>query len=555
MEITKLNELLENACKKKDLQLFRELVSTHCDSNYSIYSHSYDKEEKNTYRGSCPLIVLASEWGFTQGVELLLQNNVGVNEVAKYSKNDTVYLSYSPLQIAARKGYIDIVKKLIEHGANVAFENYISLVESAKMAHSEILVYLIGFLEVNTNNNYKLLSFALESSIWNYVDKFMVGLESEKIKEKEFIKVVNLLLSSGADITLAGLSEIIREPKLNNLFYYLKDQHIKIHAFINLNKRELIQSAFNNLAIIEFIELNYQDIVFDEFEFYLFLCGAIGDGNVKVVEKILLQYKKIDINKSPLGAKSFLALATTTGNAEIVELLIKFGADVNKSDGLDKTPIIHISFIESRFIKDAHYKIVDILISHGANVNSKMPYKGPRERLNGATALEIAKLFNREKFADFLISRGGKRYPTITLYELLDGLEEDYFPYYILKKMDLNSLIKLERLMTNKNNPSYITYANSIVFDYYFGTVKVPISYGYENNIVNLLTIMKRGELNKIPPPPNWIKLKLDSLNQPHVGYSSESVSLHNNVGFDYNQRMWVWSSLDEYIRSLPKDK
>jgi hypothetical protein len=259
MEITKLNELLENACKKKDLQLFRELVSTHCDSNHSIYSHSYDREERDTYRGSCPLIVLASEWGFTQGVELLLQNNVGVNEVAKYSKNDTVYLSYSPLQIAARKGYIDIVKKLIEHGANVAFENYISLVESAKMAHSEILVYLIGFLEVNTNNNDKLLSFALESSIWNYVDKFMVGLESEKIKEKEFIKVVNLLLSSGADITLAGLSEIIREPKLNNLFYYLKDQHIKIHTFINLNKRELIQSAFNNLAIIEFIELNYPD--------------------------------------------------------------------------------------------------------------------------------------------------------------------------------------------------------------------------------------------------------------------------------------------------------
>ena len=85
-----------------------------------------------------PELVYWASLGELAEVEKSLGNGVDVN-----STDDE---GYSALQAAAENGYLDVVKLLVEHGANVQYTAEYSALELAEMAGNiDIVVYLKQF--------------------------------------------------------------------------------------------------------------------------------------------------------------------------------------------------------------------------------------------------------------------------------------------------------------------------------------------------------------------------------------------------------------------------
>ncbi|MBZ5602567.1 MAG: ankyrin repeat domain-containing protein [Acidobacteriia bacterium] len=136
--------------------------------------------------------------------------------------------------------------------------------------------------------------------------------------------------------------------------------------------------------------------------------GAQGDGSTALhwaaqkddveLAKVLLEAKaKIDVT-TRLGAATPLFMACRSGNAAIIELLIKAGAEVNSPDEHGTTPLMMAAAAGNR---DA----VKVLIDHGANVNA-------REGVHGQTALMFAAALGRADAIRVLAAHGAD--PSIT---------------------------------------------------------------------------------------------------------------------------------------------
>ena len=82
-----------------------------------------------------PELVYWSSIGDVAEVEKTLANGVDVNQ--------TDDEGYSALQAAAENGYLDVVKLLVEKGANIAYKGEYTALQLAEMAEQdEIVAYL-----------------------------------------------------------------------------------------------------------------------------------------------------------------------------------------------------------------------------------------------------------------------------------------------------------------------------------------------------------------------------------------------------------------------------
>lgn len=86
--------------------------------------------------------------------------------------------------------------------------------------------------------------------------------------------------------------------------------------------------------------------------------------------------------------RSALALACANGNVELVELLLKSGANPNAMNIADQSVIEEV-FNINRSETDNSFLILRLLLQYGVDVNTKMSYN------NGITFLELAKESNR----------------------------------------------------------------------------------------------------------------------------------------------------------------
>ena len=114
-------------------------------------------------------------------------------------------------------------------------------------------------------------------------------------------------------------------------------------------------------------------------------------GDVKVV-KLLLKHCDVEcINNSNYSYGTALAAASRAGHVDIVDLLIKCGADCNKSGENGTTPLCEAS-------RAGHVDIVDLLIKCGADCN--------KSGENGTTPLCKASEAGHVDIVDLLIKGG-----------------------------------------------------------------------------------------------------------------------------------------------------
>jgi cytohesin len=111
---------------------------------------------------------------------------------------------------------------------------------------------------------------------------------------------------------------------------------------------------------------------------------AIESGDAVLVRQYLASGADINIRKdygkgTPLELKAAtpLHLAATTGNKEIVEMLLASGANVNAKAEDDITPLHIAQLIDNK-------EIVNLLIANGADINARDKY--------GLTPMDIANI-------------------------------------------------------------------------------------------------------------------------------------------------------------------
>jgi len=100
------------------------------------------------------------------------------------------------------------------------------------------------------------------------------------------------------------------------------------------------------------------------------LLAAVEQGDLKKAEELLA--KGADANSVDAGNTPLLTNAVCADSPEMVELLLKHGADPNKPK--KETNLLPI--VNAIMMRKCNEKILDLLLKHGADINVKMWYPG-----------------------------------------------------------------------------------------------------------------------------------------------------------------------------------
>lgn len=273
-----------------------------------------------------------SLYAFEAGAENLIDAGADVNSGA--------------LQIAATNGYLRTLKKLVAKGANINAEDGIG---------RTVLHTAIGL------QNKELINFLLENGanpnvLGDKGDSFYCRSPLMSAVENGDIDLIKLLFSKKADPNLTCLNgkNALRIALING----------KIEIF-----EMLVKAGANVKAVDENGENN--------------LMYAVRYGNVGTVRFMITE--GIQINARNKQGATALMLAVSEGDANLrlekIQTLLTARADPNISHEYEfdynnqpiqrcETALIYaVGYADSKYYGDVPFKIIDLLVANGANVN------------------------------------------------------------------------------------------------------------------------------------------------------------------------------------------
>jgi len=282
--------------------------------------------------------------GYTECMKVFLEKSVllerGVNVNAKDIFENT------PLILASRNGQIEVVKLLIEKGAdvNAKYSDENALILALKNGHTEVGKLLIEKgVEVNEKmrDGNTTLFLALE---------------------RGYIEVVKLLFDRGAEF------KATERLLYNTLILVSANGHLEAVKFlIEMGAKVNTKDPYQNTP----------------------LKMASRNGHTEVA--ILLIEKDSEINAKESKRNTPLILALENKHTEVAKLLIEKGAIVNGTEMNAKTPL-------NLALENGLISIAKLLIEKDANVHAKDWYGNTPANLalkNGHT--EIAKLLIKKE--------------------------------------------------------------------------------------------------------------------------------------------------------------
>jgi len=209
----------------------------------------------------------------------------------------------------------------------------------------------------------------------------------DKLNETNKIDIVYIIYQRG----LLNHEIIKKIIFLENNNYNIKISNEFLFSLIKNNDNKLFKTLYNNFIF------NNSFIKYFLYQYKSFKNNR-NNKNLKIISnselnnKIKKETNKINLNAEDKNSKqTFLNFSISLRNEDIVNFLIKNGADVNKEDKNGKTPLMLAC-------GKGYENIVKILIENGANVN--------KENKNGETPLLLANKSGNETIAKILIENG-----------------------------------------------------------------------------------------------------------------------------------------------------
>jgi len=283
---------------------------------------------------------------------------------------------YRELCIAAKSGNIEMVKYIIENDVPVdlqGWEHNTALMAAVSSSQKEVVEYILekgADITIKNKEGHTALDIAEEKPnvlIRKLLAQAMVNASSEKSSIRKLWKL-KIFYSQGSFINN------VKENNLTSVKLFLEANQDK---FISSWEKEGLKAASaSGLREMTELILNFGKDITSEARNNA-LISASRYGNLDVID-ILLEHGA-DINYKPEGSatdpeKAFTPLIWAIWNDnDAMEHLLKKGADPDKMGGYNEIPPISIPMYYSYTFMptDAQIKQLKLLIEYGADINKK----------------------------------------------------------------------------------------------------------------------------------------------------------------------------------------
>jgi len=391
-----------------------------------------DSDVKEEYFGETPLMWAAVK-GHTDIVKLLINKGADVNKLPKLyykrsykpsyfsiekMKADNIVFddktitgplnSHPALILAAMEGHTDIVRLLLNAGADVNIQDRYdntALIKASENGHTDIVKLLLkADAKINTED-YKgctALIFAAENGRTDVV-QLLLEHDADTTVRKRVLDQRYTALETAAVNGYADIVELLFDKKnVINIGYAMMlaatEGHADVVKLLIAKGVDVNEAEKNNFALTNAIYAGQAEVVK--------LLMESGINNEKATERGLLLLKK-----AAPGSDIRLWNAVRTGNYQRTLEALKNGADVNaqihKNTPSFGPSIKYQGRTPLSVASDLGYtEIVKLLIESGAAVNAQFP--------NGATALHFAVGNGHADIVKLLIEKGANTEARIT---------------------------------------------------------------------------------------------------------------------------------------------
>jgi ankyrin repeat protein len=356
---------------------------------------------------------------------LLLDHGLDVNARNRNGK--------TALQLACFWGNLDVVKHLIQRGANIhevdkAKETLMAEVMSGGCGqsripgqHKEIVRLLIeNGADVNTKGGFgdTVLMFACEQGHLDLADFLLErGADINEVNNKVFlgrtalmgaawygqVEAVKLLLAHDADIDAA---DVRKETALFKAAYQghagvvgiLLDNGADIHARDSRGNTPLLHAASRGHAgVVELLLDRGAEVNAKNEQDWNALMQACTVGHLETARLLVAHKSEVNLSGKEAGATP-LMLACWKDSVALVDLLLQSGADVHWKDSEGKTAFERV--IQSTLQYDVPIQIVKSLLDAGAAIESR--------HFHGCTPLSIAAIKGDPAVLQWLLEKGSQ---------------------------------------------------------------------------------------------------------------------------------------------------
>ncbi len=342
-------------------------------------------------------LMKAAKYGHADVAEVLLKHGADVNANNNNGK--------TALMFAAENGHADVAEVLLKHGADVNAEDddgMTALMFAAGYGHVDVAEVLLKHganVNAKYNDGKTALMNAAENGQADVADVLLKHGADVNAKDKygktalmfaeegRHREIISLFRSHGAKKSKpeppAQKAEPVQETQKTPK---PKPQPMSDYDFIELCKSGdavKVQKAISNGANVNAKDNDGRTT----------LMYAALNGQADVAEVLLKHGADLNAKRPYYDCETALMDAAREGHADVAEILLKHGADVNAKDVFDRTALMWAA-------RKGHADVAEILLEHGADVNAKAIYKN--------TALMDAAEYGHAEVAEVLLKHGAE---------------------------------------------------------------------------------------------------------------------------------------------------